>query len=154
MTVYVIPNQGDFDTLLSMIKKASVPLITPGTVREFIIESTVAPVVVAAVSPEQLLVLTRHAQTLLDEVPFALISVPGPVYTGDWVTMASTFPPLDYTELERKLAKSGHVSMDTKSLSSRPTGGYSETLRDFRAPVDRPRSVNGEEDDDSNVGDA
>nr|QYF49734.1 MAG: hypothetical protein [Jiangsu sediment cysto-like virus 6] len=131
MSTYIVPNDGDFDILAATTKKAGVPLITPSSLREMILETDGVPLAIVGLGAEPLLILNRHAATLLSEVPTVVTSVPGLIYSGEWFTLASAFPAVDWTELERKLAKSGHTAFTTRDLQKRSVGSVAnERLED------------------------
>lgn len=122
MPVYIIPPSGTATELLEKCQRAGVPVLTPSTTREFILQTAEHPHAVAAVGPQILLILSRHANELLVDLPSMVMAVPGIIYEPAWVTMAAAFPIVDAHELEAKLAKSGVVSSDVNQLTARNRG--------------------------------
>lgn len=131
MSVYLVPNEGDFSAIEEVAKKAGVTLITPRNVRDFILESSDQTLVIAAVGPEILLVLNRHARQLVDELPSALIGVPNLLYSGEWFTLASTFVSIDWSEMEAKLSKSGHTAFNPEDHEARSVGAVIQEESEF-----------------------
>nr|QYF49821.1 MAG: hypothetical protein 1 [Yunnan farmland cysto-like virus] len=154
MSIYIIPSDGDFQQLTEVTTRAEVPLLTPQTLREFILATNGLSIAVVTMSAENMLVLSRHAATLVDEIPTVVMSVPGAAYTGEWMMLASYFPPMDWIELERKLKKSGHMATTPGSLEKRtrqplaPTVGQTFTARMQAAQQDQPASNIAEEEDE------
>jgi len=145
MSVYIVPDAGDFSEITEVSKKAGVEIISAQTIRQLIMETASKPIVISSIRGQDLLVLNRHAPTLIDELPTVVMSVPGIVYTGEWVSLASSFPAIDWTELASKLSKSGHLANTPEDLTKR-TGARGEVSYDefearSRSIPDRPKSV-------------
>lgn len=135
MNLYLIPNVGDFSRLADQAARAKVPLLTPSTIRELILTSSGENTAIASVRAEDLLVLNRYAPTLMDEMPTIVMSVPGLVYSGEWMALASAFPSIDWVELERKISKSGHMATSPEDLPGRSTTPVDERPRLYQTRV-------------------
>nr|QYF49689.1 MAG: hypothetical protein [Guangxi cysto-like virus 2] len=135
MSIYIVPHVGDFDKISEISKRARVEVATVNTVREFILATHGKPIMIAAVSSRDLMILARYASTLLDEMPTVVISAPGLIYEGGWSTHATAFPPIDWTELEGKLSKSGTLATNPDDLEAvtrgRGTGYHDDVLDSF-----------------------
>jgi hypothetical protein len=55
-------------------------------------------------------------------MPSVVMSVPGIVYTADWNIAATSFYPLDWTEIESKFSKIGFVAYEIDDLEKRDQG--------------------------------
>lgn len=139
--IYLVPSEGDFSDLSDILKRAQIPLITPASIRQMILETAGSPISIVAASNEQLLVLNRHATQLLEEVPSVVVGVPGLVYAGDWYTLASTFPPLDWSELEKKASKSGHTAHDLSAVEQRSVGSILSERPEESEPESDPTNL-------------
>lgn len=120
--VYLVPNSGDFEELSRLTSRVGMTLLSPTTVRDFILETNALPQCIVAMSARDLLVLNRHAATLLTVLPVAIANAPGLVYTGDWMTAASALPPMDWREMEAKFQKSGLTAHTPEELETRGRG--------------------------------
>lgn len=85
-------------------------------------ETEGSPVVFASMQVKDLLVLNRHASTLVVELPSVVMSVPGLAYDGEWVSVAAALPSVDWKEIEKKVAKSGFLANTPDQLESRDRG--------------------------------
>lgn len=135
MALYLLPISSTMPEVTEVLSRAGVQLKQLKTVRELILSESDAPVVVGAVDPGVLLVLNRHAATLVNEVPTVVMSAPGAIYTGEWMTLASPFPAMDWTELREKLSKSGHLALTPGQLEARKVGGPSPTVESSISPA-------------------
>lgn len=126
MSVYLIPPGGQLPELMEVLSKAKVQFHAFTRLREFLLVDHASPVVVGTLDATGLLVLNRYASSLVDELPTVVMSVPGAAYTGEWMSLASAFPALDWIELRNKLAKSGHLALDPDQLESRGVGTKQE----------------------------
>lgn len=148
MNLYLIPNVGDFSRLADQAARAKVPLLTPSTIRELILTSAGENTAIASVKAEDLLVLNKYAPTLMDEMPTIVMSVPGLIYSGEWMALASAFPSVDWMELERKISKSGHMATTPEDLPGRSTTRADERPRLYqtRPAPEEPSDVDDAED--------
>lgn len=118
--IYLIPSVGDFKAVNEVVVTAGGTLATPQTVRELIIHDEMdVPFTVLAVTAEMLLVMNRFAKQVLKEMPYVVMSVPGAVYDGEWTSLASAFPPMDFHDLARNMSKSGHLANTPEQLQAR-----------------------------------
>lgn len=122
MSVYLLPSSGEFSEIVELAKKAQVEVVTPGSLRDFILSTEGKPLVIATLRDQDIQVLNRHSTTLVNELPTIVMGAPGPIYTGEWVTLASAFPAIDYSELKAKLSKSGHLATSPEDLEKRGKG--------------------------------
>lgn len=144
MTIYLLPPASDPVDIIDLTKKAGVPFEQFSSLREMILKSEGVPIVLGTIRPQDLLVLNRYARTLVDELPSIVMSAPGVVYTGDWVSLASAMPALDWKEIQQKLQKSGHLAGTPEQLESRDLGsptfvaptGYSMLKGKAMRPLD------------------
>lgn len=122
--IYVLPATGAFDEIIEVTQRAKVPLHTPSTLREFILSTATeeSPIQVATLTAEQILLLNRAAEQLLDQLPTVIVAAPGVFYQGDWMTTAASFPVIDWLELKSKLSKSGHTAYSRAALQSKDSG--------------------------------
>jgi hypothetical protein len=140
MPIYFVPTTGEHEKVIELGSKAGIHVSFPTTVRDFIIESSEHSHAIFGMTTESLMTLTRHAKQLLVEMPSVVMSVPGIVYTADWNIAATSFHPLDWTEIESKLSKTGLVAHEIDDLEKRDQGtmeqkanaGY-RSLRQYRA---------------------
>jgi hypothetical protein len=140
MPIYFVPTTGDHEKLIDLGSKAGIHVSFPATVRDFIIESAEHSHGIFAMTTESLMTLTRHAKQLLSEMPSVVLSVPGVVYTADWNIAATSFHPLDWSEIESKLSKTGLVAHEIDDLEKRDQGTMEQvprqgftSLRQYRA---------------------
>nr|QYF49665.1 MAG: hypothetical protein 1 [Jiangsu sediment cysto-like virus 1]QYF49683.1 MAG: hypothetical protein 2 [Jiangsu sediment cysto-like virus3] len=119
---FIVPPQGDFSKLKELVDRVGGTLISPKTVREFIKLEGEETFLVAGLNSSSLLVINRHATELLESLPEVILGVPGLIYTSDFYSTASSFPSLDWRELEVKMAKSGHTSTSLDDLAERGLG--------------------------------
>jgi len=122
MPIYLTPDLGDHKELSDLTSKSGLYFSHPETVRQLLIEINDHAHAVFAVKPDILLILTRHAAHLLDEVPSVILSIPGLVYSAEWSIAATAFHGLDYVELRDKLAKSGVLAHSVVDLEKRDMG--------------------------------
>lgn len=135
MPLYLLPISSTMPEVTEVLSRAGVQLKQLKTVRELILSEGDTPIVVGAVDPGVLLVLNRHAATLVTEVPTVVMSAPGAIYTGEWMTLASPFPAMDWTELRDKLSKSGHLALTPDQLEARKVGGAPPTVESSTSPT-------------------
>lgn len=135
MSTYILPLVGEFDKISDLATRARVPVTTVSTIREYILATQDGTMHIVAVSSRDLMIMARHAQTLLTEMPTVVISAPGLIYEGSWLTHATAFPAVDWTELEAKMLKSGTLSHTPEQLEdvtrSRGTGYRDEVIENF-----------------------
>lgn len=122
MTVYLLPPAIEPDEITALCKKAGVPFEQFSTLREFVLRSADAPVVIATMRAQDLLILNRYADSLVTELPSVVMSAPGVAYTGDWVSLASALPALDWKEVVDKISKTGHTAYTPENLEKRDLG--------------------------------
>lgn len=152
MSVYLIPPVTDPAEILDITKKAGVPFEVFNSLRELILKSHQVPIIIGSILPKDLLVLNRYSQTLLEELPTAVMSAPGAIYTGEWVSLASALPPMDWKEIQQKLAKSGHLANTPEALEKRDLGAavYSPASR-LRPGAKPPQSLGEAVSEDSGL---
>lgn len=136
MSVYLVPNVGEFEHLAEVVKRARASLISPESVRELILNDSDNAVTIAAMKPMDMKVIQRHAGTLLAELPAVLMAVPGLVYPGDWLSAAAGFTPVDWMEVERRLAKSGSTAFTLEQMDSLDVGAPVSTDDDYEIEAD------------------
>lgn len=68
---------------------------------------------------DELIVIARHAQSLLTELPTIVTGVGGLLYPAHWMSIAAPFPAIDFSELEQKLSKPGFSTFDPETHSKR-----------------------------------
>jgi hypothetical protein len=163
MAIYIVPNVGDFQELSDLLKPSGVPFLIPKKLRELIVAEVDKPIIVVALSVSDMMVLTRNASTLLNEAPTVLVSAPGPVYDGEWVSMATAFPPIDWLEFKGKVSKSGHLSLNPEELEKRSPATQDHDVQPSTSPrppfartratqqTQAPVSLREEEDPDAAV---
>lgn len=124
MSVYLFPLVSDPTEIVETFQRAGLELMQFESIRDFILKSADSgPLIAGTIRPQDLLVLNRHATTLVQELPTIVMSAPGVVYTGDWVSTASALPAVDWRELKDKLSKSGHTAFTPDALEKRGQGG-------------------------------
>lgn len=128
MSLYLLPPVFNDSEIQALTKRAGVAFANFASVRDIILADNGAPYVIGSVSAQDLLVLTRHASTLMSEVPSVVVAAPGFSYTGDWVSLASALPSLDWTELVQKLSRSGHTAVKKESFDKKPEHQSYEVL--------------------------
>lgn len=136
MSIYLFPLGSDLGDITEITKKAGVSFESFATVRELILKSQGHPISLGMIGPQELLVINRHATTLLDEMPSVVMSAPGVLYTPDWMSLASAFPAVDWKEIQGKLSKSGHLATTPEQLEKRNLGA--NTRPDDVPPVSKP----------------
>lgn len=163
MSIYIIPASGNPADLLEAATRARVPVLQVKTVREYILGTHEVPMAIGVVPTEVLLVLNRHASTLLLELPSAVFAVPGLIYDSGWNTYATAYPAVDASELMAKLSKSGRLANTPDELErqnegsvppgpratlTRGPGSGSQGRSDTRLSFPSAHSVNpGDEDE-------
>lgn len=159
MTVYLFPPPLDPADVVDVAKKAGAPFNQYSTLRELILNEKGGPIVLATIRPQDLLVLNRHAATLVEELPTVVMSAPGFIYSPDWVSTASALPAMDWKELAGKLSKSGHLALTPESLERRdlgsavfeaPEGLGSSVLNRKVKPVGEPENDSFDPESDLN----
>lgn len=107
-------------------------------------------VVVATLPLVELMVLQRHMDTLLVEVPSVVTGVPGAFYSGEWNMFAGHLISEPYSSLEQQLSKSGFLSHTTDQAVERG----SQALPPVEPPAKATRlslrasTTDDDEDDD------
>lgn len=123
MSIYLLPPAISDKDIVEVTKKAGVPFEVFSSLRELIFAEDKGPIVIGTISAQDLLVLNRHASTLVTELPTVIMAAPGVAYTSDWISLASALPPMDWREMQTKLAKSGHLAVQPEQLEKRGLGG-------------------------------
>jgi hypothetical protein len=129
MSIYIVPSNGDFSEIQEIASRAGVELFTPQTIREFILQTHDIPFAIVAMGPDDMLALSRHAATLVPEMPSVVASVPGLIYEGSWVSQATAFPSIDWSEMAKKMEKSGHLATTPEDLEKRDVGSPTFDIR-------------------------
>lgn len=120
MAIYIVPPQGDFETLTERCTRAGVPLETTRTAAQFVIATMGKSTVVVAAEELTMSLMANHAPQFFDqEMPLVLHDVPGLVYSPSWMRHAAIFPVAGFSEFERITQKSGVTGFDPKAASSR-----------------------------------
>ena len=119
MALYIVAESGDLSSLIEVLKRSQVEFLFGERIGKVLKAYDQQPVFVATVSEADMLLLNRYPDALLDELPTSLMSVPNMVYSGDWVTLASALPAMDWMEMESKLAKSGATAQTVEQLGER-----------------------------------
>lgn len=126
---YIIPDTGDFAEVQEIASRSQIPLLSPQTVREYILQTDGEHTAFVSMKAAELLVLMRHAATLLIDMPSVVMSAPGMIYTADWMSAVAVFPPLDWRTVEKSLAKSGTTAYDPEQAEKREVGAPISLLR-------------------------
>lgn len=116
MSTYIVPNTGDYAQLTELTSRVRLPFVIAENARDFIALEAQHDHSIIGVSASTMLTLTRNASELLSEVPSVLVSVPGAVYTADWMMLASSMVTMDWLEFEKKLSKSGHTVTNVEQM--------------------------------------
>lgn len=148
MSTYLIPDSGNFDELSERVKTAGATLITPQSVRELILNENDSTLVIAGVSAMDMMVISRHSDTLMAEMPSVVMSVPGIIYPGDWMSAAAIFPPMDFKEIEGKLLKSGTTAFTPAQGTKRGRGAPIRTLESGQSLDVAENATSAEEGDE------
>lgn len=122
MPHYIIPDKGALEEVQAKARTAGVPLLTPKTVRDYILGAHEHPVAIFSVSARDLLIFNRFASTLLTESPTVVTGAPGPLYASDWMTSAAAYYAISWEELDKQLSKSGLISSNPDQLEKRGRG--------------------------------
>jgi hypothetical protein len=130
-SLYLVPGDGNFSELTAQLERAGMSLVTPKTLRELIVSSSSETSIVAAIRPESMLILNRHASELLEELPEVVIGVLGLIYASEWYSLASTFPPVDWSELVKKTSKSGHTARNLDDVETRGNGSLATSRPEY-----------------------
>lgn len=146
MSIYIIPAAGNPSDLLDAATRARVPVIQVKTVRDYILGTHEVPMAIVVVPTEVLLVLNRHASTLLSELPSAVFAVPGLIYDAGWNTYATAYPAVDASELMAKLSKSGRLAntpdeLERQNEGSVPPGPRATLTRGSGPGAQSPRDT-------------
>lgn len=80
-------------------------------------------VVVASIGVAELMILQRHMNTLLEEVPVVITGVAHAFYSAEWNMYAAHLVSESYSTLETQLIKSGFTSHNTDDAVSRGNQG-------------------------------
>lgn len=111
MPIYIVPSQGDFDTLTERCSRAGVPMETTRTAAQFVVASMGKTVAVVVVEELTIALLANHITQFFDqELPLVMFDVPGLVYPPTWMRHAATFPVAGFSEFEKTTSKSGHTA--------------------------------------------
>lgn len=149
MPVYLIPAVGEPSDLTAVCSRAGVPLLTPAKVRDFLLMTNENPHSVCRVDSKILLILSRHANELLVDLPAVVHAVPGCVYDPDWMTLAAAFPAIDVRELLSKMEKSGVLASTPFQMEERDRGAADTPMEiagngfvdDTRPSARRPNAI-------------
>lgn len=150
MTIYVLPPSSSLEAVNEVLLKAGIKLASFAHLREYIVaEAAAGPITVATLTSQSLLILNRFASELVVDLPTIIMSAPGAVYTGEWVSLGSAFPSIDWLEFSRKTARSGHLALTPDTLTTRGVGGQSSTIASFTGL--RARSEQAELADEDSI---
>lgn len=127
MPVYIIPDGKIADETMSTITRSQVPLIAGPVLAEMIAAGSDAPIAILSLTEEQLQVLVRNMSHFVSEAPTFVTAVPGLQYRSTWMMTASKLFPVDWTELESKLLKSGSRAPDVPTIETRSREKESRT---------------------------
>lgn len=128
MSTYLLPPSSALDEVATVLSKAGVKIQQFHTVRDLVLAEDSAPIVVGTLDAQGLLILNRYAPSLVKELPTIVMSAPGAIYTGEWVSLASALPAADWSELVKKVSKSGHLALSPEDLPARRVGGPVPTV--------------------------
>lgn len=123
MSIYLLPPSSGLEEVTAVLSKVGVKIQQFRTMRELILAEGSGPIVVGTLDAQGLLILNRYAPSLVQELPTIVMSAPGAIYTGEWVSLASALPAVDWAELAQKVAKSGHLALAPGDLPARQVGG-------------------------------
>lgn len=120
MAIYIVPPQGDFETLTERCSRAGVPLETTRTAQQFVVATMGKSTVVVSAEELTMSLMANNAPQFFDqEMPLVLHDVPGLVYSPSWMRHAAIFPVAGFAEFEKITQKSGVTGFDPKAASSR-----------------------------------
>lgn len=117
---YIFPKGEISSSVTTLISRSRVPYIDPGRLADLYKEE-VHPNSLLQLDLDQVSLLTRYPQQLMDQDLVVVTNVPGLVYKSDWMMTAASLPRIDWIELEGRLAKSGLTAYnpaDTRSHSA------------------------------------
>lgn len=120
--IYLVPSNGDASFLTESTSRASIPFFQADKARDFILGTEGVPLGVVAVDEETMLVLTRHAAQLFNELPSVITSVPGLMYDQAWMAMGTVLPPTHWKTFEEQTKRSGVLSVTPAQAQSRAIG--------------------------------
>lgn len=117
-------------------------------------------IVVASIGVSELMILQRHMNSLLEEVPVVVTGVAHAFYSAEWNMYAAHLVSEPYSTLETQLMKSGFTSHNTDEAVSRGNQGLppSSKPRHYRDTKKKGLSLNrsslssrtNDEDEDDN----
>lgn len=158
MPYYLIPELRDSAReITDLTTKAGVDLVL---IKKLYDLAPVIPpqgIVILSIGEDDLMVLMRNMQTLLPELPTAVVAAPDLTYSAVWNRLAAPLPDVDWSELSGKMAKSGLLSNDTEQASSRSGRTDRERVNFARHFDDNPADDQdkvevAEEDEDPTAG--
>ena len=117
MNLYLVPKiPQDSREVLEIISRSGVTFVQAEKLRDVFkaIYSQDSSVVIVSLSHLDMTLLSRHIETLLEEIPSVITSIPGVEYPHDWMQASTSLFGVDWMEMEGKLAKSGLLAHSTK----------------------------------------
>lgn len=120
MPYYLIPELKDSAReITDLTTKAGVKVVSVKKLYDLAPVIPPSGIVIVAIGEDDLMVLMRNMQTLLPELPTAVVAAPDLTYSAVWNRLAAPLPDVDWSELSGKMAKSGLLSNDTEQASKR-----------------------------------
>lgn len=155
MPLYVMPKiETRGVEILTLAGKAGIVVLEPARLFEMYPEAVSGSMVFVTLDDAQMALLHRNMAQLLPEVPTAVMSAPGVVYTAQWMMLASPLPVVDYLEISGKIAKSGLLAHKPEDVAKRGPFGSSREVGHTDDAVVSYRSADVKDEDDVDVGDA
>lgn len=117
MNLYLVPKiPQDSREVLEVIARSGVTFVQADKLMDVFkaIYSQDASVVIVSLSHLDMTLLSRHIETLLEDIPSIITSIPGVEYPHDWMQASTSLFGVDWMEMEGKLAKSGLLAHSTK----------------------------------------
>lgn len=116
--IYLIPPIPGNQELVAMCGTAKVKLIEVDKLYRLIQATAEDGDIVAAVTEEALLLLSRYVTELLPSLPEVVMAIPDVHYSAQWSIQATRFPARDYERFQLALLKPGHKKQTREDLQS------------------------------------
>lgn len=135
MPLYLLPEEGDYSEVASILSAAQIEFIVGEPIRHIIIKEDESNLVVATVTSHRLSLMQRYAAELFHELPTVVFNAPNLAYPGEWASVAAAIPAIDWMEFETKVSKPGAIARTPEQLQDRGKHeGYGMVPHDAESP--------------------
>lgn len=120
MPIYLMPPlAAPNDELHTLTTRSGVDFIEVEALYEMWRSVAKGGITLAAIPVQQVMILQRHMDALLPELPSVVTGVNGAAYTAEWNTITAHLPSVPYSSLEQQMLKSGFLANNTTQAEAR-----------------------------------